>query len=508
MFKAIAYLDDFEDIHIRSWLRLATSRALSSGFGGLFSATAILYIAERLDTDCDGRINIGPFNWRISSLLAISSVMENSALAFLAPTFGALGDSRYDRKHLLIFSCFIWVGLFFVSALSLLFTPSISIFFFFSTSVIILRIFYELFLVLLFAYLPEVAKTEDEINALSSRNYGIIKTVQLFATIFITLLTIIFSNTFTNDLPYTVIAHFMVVLWFCYFGIPGIRGLPEARRKSQAETNAKVFSVLKETILEIRKEFHSVAWFLIAFTMYFSAILSVISLKISFVREVFDFRTREIGSLAVITLIFAALGAFSVERLAKRIKLKTILFSAILLYGTLTLFLPFLLFAEDVEVINASRTTDSGCVVYDSLSKKPTSTSFVLLYLFSATLGYLLGLVYPVNIAIYSQILPGGRETTYFALKHVCAVGFGWVPPLVFAIVNERTGNIKVALSSISIFFFLSLPFISFINVEKGKEEVEYTLKNRNIEQNSSSSLTQKLRQHETLSGEEEKFIN
>ena len=73
--------------------------------------------------------------------------------------------------------------------------------------------------------------------------------------------------------------------------------------------------------------------------------------------------------------------------------------------------------------------------------------------------------------SLFSQLIPKGREAEYFSLYEVSDKGTSWISPLFFGLALELTGNYRLAIFSLIIFFISGLVVLLRVNVQKGISE-------------------------------------
>jgi UMF1 family MFS transporter len=74
--------------------------------------------------------------------------------------------------------------------------------------------------------------------------------------------------------------------------------------------------------------------------------------------------------------------------------------------------------------------------------------------------------------SLYSQMIPPGRETTFFSLYAVCDKGTSWVTPLIFSIVVSVTGSYRQAILSLIVMFAAGIVLLAATDVDRARGEV------------------------------------
>jgi len=76
---------------------------------------------------------------------------------------------------------------------------------------------------------------------------------------------------------------------------------------------------------------------------------------------------------------------------------------------------------------------------------------------FAATLGFFMGWAYPSQRVLFVTLIPKGQETEMMGLFFFVGQILGWLPTLIFTIMNERGVNMKWGISIIAFFSFFSV---------------------------------------------------
>ncbi len=78
--------------------------------------------------------------------------------------------------------------------------------------------------------------------------------------------------------------------------------------------------------------------------------------------------------------------------------------------------------------------------------------------------GFVLGWYYPVESSIYSSLMPEGQEAELAGFYLYCSQAIGWLPPLVFTILNEDPSvELSWAGVQLNIYIFISLLLYSMM---------------------------------------------
>ncbi|CAG8438480.1 14020_t:CDS:2 [Ambispora leptoticha] len=98
---------------------------------------------------------------------------------------------------------------------------------------------------------------------------------------------------------------------------------------------------------------------------------------------------------------------------------------------------------------------------------KSASEMYVLAVLF----GFLLGSIQGYCRTLFSEFIPRGRETEFFALYAVTDKGSSWLGPMLVAIITDVTHEIRYGFLLLLVLILLPIPIIHSLDVQKGREE-------------------------------------
>ena len=73
--------------------------------------------------------------------------------------------------------------------------------------------------------------------------------------------------------------------------------------------------------------------------------------------------------------------------------------------------------------------------------------------------------------SLYSQMVPRGREATFFGLYEICDRGTSWIAPLLFTIVVDATGSFRQAILSLIALFAIGIVMLTVTDVDRARDE-------------------------------------
>ena len=96
-----------------------------------------------------------------------------------------------------------------------------------------------------------------------------------------------------------------------------------------------------------------------------------------------------------------------------------------------------------------------------------------------AGIGLVLGGVQALNRSLFSQLVPAGREASYFSLYQATEQGTSWLGTLVFGLIHQLTGSYRPALGALLAFFVIALVLLRRVDFTAGIREVGNPLPRR-----------------------------
>jgi len=73
--------------------------------------------------------------------------------------------------------------------------------------------------------------------------------------------------------------------------------------------------------------------------------------------------------------------------------------------------------------------------------------------------------------SLFSQMIPEGREASFFGIYEVSERGTSWLGPLVFSVVVARTGSFRYAILALIVFFVSGLLLLLFTDTARAIRE-------------------------------------
>ena len=124
------------------------------------------------------------------------------------------------------------------------------------------------------------------------------------------------------------------------------------------------------------------------------------------------------------------------------------------------------------NAIIASLVIWSGVVIYayGGLQGDSRVTQFFIL---GAFIAIVMGGSQAISRSLFSQMIPQGKEAEFYSFYEVSERGTSWIGPLIFGLMNQMFGDLRLAILSLIFFFVVGLVTLPFVNVEKAIADVK-----------------------------------
>ena len=376
-------------------------------------------------------------------LPAFCTAVSVISLVVFLPILGAIADYTHLKKRLMAVFCYLGVIagalLFFVSesyvVCSILFIIA-------NMSFAAANVFYNAFLIDI--------TTEDLRDKVSSYGYGL-GYVSGFLVLILNLLFIKQAPTLGLTTSTAVRISFLAAaLWWGIFAAITFwlvkQRAPEKEAPSDKHLIRVGFSELWQTLRELRRLRYTM-FFLIAYLFYNDGIQTVILQSSVFISyELFTSIGLEAdNSFLIIIFCIAQISAFAGALIFERISR--------------------LLGAK--ATIMVSLGIWCGIVIY---AYALFSSAFQA-YIMGGAIGMVLGAAQALSRSLYSQMIPKGRESSFFGLYEISEKGTSWMGQLMFTIIVGATGSFRQAILGLIVFFILGTLILAFTDTTKAIHE-------------------------------------
>lgn len=400
--------------------------------------TSIATAAAASAAEGDGKIAF--FFLRIDPRALFSYLVSLSVMTqvLCLPLVGAIADYGKKKREILALLAFLGsaatMGLFFLTGTryelgALLF--------------LIANLAFGASIVVYNSFLPDIAPPEER-DAVSSRGFGF---GYAGGGLLLCLNLYLYANAAQFGISESMavrISLFSAGLWWCLFTIPTYLGLRNNQSGRTLPAGENYLSVGVRQVIYLFKEmrqYPQALLFLLAFLLYNDGIQTVIALSSQFGSDSLHMSMGSLTQAILMVQFVAFAGALLFERLAHFIGAKRSVVVSLLIW--------------------------TGALFYAWLAVATEREFFILAFV----VGLVLGGSQALSRSLFSQLIPKDRSAEYFSIYEISDKGTSWISPLVFGLTLELTGNYRLAIFSLVIFFVLGLVVLLRVNVPRGIEE-------------------------------------
>src|SRR6185436_16074747 len=90
-------------------------------------------------------------------------------------------------------------------------------------------------------------------------------------------------------------------------------------------------------------------------------------------------------------------------------------------------------------------------------------------------LGIVLGGSQALSRSLFSQLIPRGKEGEYFGLYEISDKGTSWLGPLLFGLAYDLTGDYRIAIISLIVFFVVGFVMLLMVPMARAISAVGNT---------------------------------
>lgn len=368
------------------------------------------------------------------------------SMVLVLPVLGAIADYTHLKKSLMAIFCYIGVV-----ASSLLFFVKGDSYAIGGILLIISNMSFAAANVFYNAFLIDIA-TEDQRDKVSSYGYGlgyIGGVVMLVAN----LLLINNAEQIGIDKGFAVRISFLAAsVWWGIFGFISFSLIKSRGAAKEAPTDKKLITIgfieLWETLKELRRLRYTML-FLIAYLFYNDGIQTVILTSSAFLsQELFTQADRDANldqafliQIFLVAQISALVGALAFERIARFLGAKKTIILSLIIWCAIVIY------------------------AYGFLQTKMQAV------VMGAFIGLVLGSAQALSRSLYSQMIPVGRESSFFGLYEISEKGTSWMGQLLFTIIIGQTGSFRQAILGLIIFFVVGSVILLFTDTTRAIHE-------------------------------------
>lgn len=357
----------------------------------------------------------------------------------ILPVIGALADHSRRKREFLAGTAFVGAA-----AAAAMFFLQGSMYLIAGGLFIAANVAFGASIVIYNAFLPEVAPPDERDN-LSSKGWAFGYTAGCIMLI-AHLLLLTFAETWGLSQAMAVrIALCSTGVWWALWTIPVILNLrnrgtaqPLSRGSSVAGT---AFRQLFGTLRNIR-QYPNTVKFLIAYLLYNDAIQTVFAVAALFGARELGLSDSQLTITILISQFVGIGGALAFNQLAKRITAKYSVMVSLVIWILLLFYAYWFVH---------------------------TAAEF---YIMGGIAGLVMGGSQALSRSIFAQLIPRGKEAEYFSIYEIGDKGTSWIGPPTFGLALQLTGNYRIALLSLLIFFVAGLGVLTQADVKQGEWDV------------------------------------
>lgn len=378
------------------------------------------------------------------SLTSATTVIGVLIQAFLMIFLSAVAEYSNLKKTFMMILCYTGVV-----AASLMFFIDGNNYLFGSLLLVIANVCVGASLVFYNAYLIDMT-TEDMRDRISARGYAfgyVGGSIMLFANLMLLNSADAIGISTTLAVRICLLA---AAIWWGGFAVITFLTLKSHGIKREVPPGKNIVSVAFTEIGQTLREFFQLRYtllFLVAYLFYNDGIQTVIYQASVFVeQELFIAKGLPANPgflilLFLVTQIVAFIGALFWERVARIIGAKYTIIITLAWWA--------------------------GVVVYAYAFLVEQHQAWYL----GAAIGFVLGGTQALSRSLYSQMIPKGREASFFSFYEISEKGTSWMGLLIFSIVVASSGSYRQAILALIIFFFVGGILLLLNPIDKAKQE-------------------------------------
>ncbi len=237
-----------------------------------------------------------------------------------------------------------------------------------------------------------------------------------------------------------------VGLWCLFFLTVGpqrhLRSRPAGAAKPVGVSWAKLsFVSLLQLFKDLRSKYPQALRYLIAYLIFIDAVSAIIALATTFADKELDIDGSTLLLIILMIQFVAMPGAILFGRLATRIGAKKALLINLSIWAALIIFAYVLL---------------------------ETVTHFWIL---GFGIAIVLGGSRALSRSLFSQMIPDAEEGRYFGLYEMSASGSSWAAPIIFGVIAQATGSVRLAILPLAFFFIAAIFLLLRVDVAAGMKD-------------------------------------
>jgi MFS transporter, UMF1 family len=427
------------------WANSAFSTTVATVFLGPYLASLATEAAKAYP---DGMARLGTLPIAPDSFLPYCISFSVGMQVLFLPILGAIADYSHMRKQMM--QLFATIG---AVATILLFFMAGSLWWLGGLLFILANLTFGASIVFYNSYLPDIA-SEDRRDNVSSYGWA----MGYLGGGLLLLLNLIFYQFHEKiGVPTGLAVRINLasagVWWLGFSFITWSRLRPRHAHRSlpKGETYASIgFKQLSQTLREV-KHFPETLRYLLAYFLYNDGIQTVIAVSATFaaapiLRGGLGIDTGTLTIVVLMIQFMAFFGALFWGKLAGWIGAKESIIVSLVIWAAVVIY------------------------AYGGLQGDTRVAQFFVL---GAFIALVMGGSQAISRSLFAQMIPHGKEAEFYSFYEISERGTSWIGPLLFGLMNQLFGNLRLAILSLIFFFVVGLLILPFVNVKKAVEDVK-----------------------------------
>ncbi len=427
------------------WANSAFSTTVGTVFLGPYLASLASEVAK---LSPDGMAHLGPLPIAPDSFLPYCVSFSVGMQVLFLPILGAIADYSHMRKQMM--QIFATIG---ALATILLFFVAGNLWWLGGLLFIIANLAFGAAMVFYNSYLPDIASEENR-DKVSSYGWA----MGYLGGGLLLLLNLVFY-TFSENLgiPTGLAVRINLasagVWWLGFSFITWARLRPRHAHRALPAGEGYVsigFKQLRHTISEL-KNFPETMRYLLAYFLYNDGIQTVIAVSATFaaaplIRGGLEIETGTLTIVILMIQFMAFFGALFWGKLAGWIGAKESILVSLVIWAAVVIY------------------------AYGGLQGDSRVAQF---FVMGAFIALVMGGSQAISRSLFAQMIPSGKEAEFYSFYEISERGTSWIGPLLFGLMNQLFGNLRLAILSLIFFFVVGLLILPFVNVKKAIDDVK-----------------------------------
>jgi len=467
------------------YVLIGLARGPIQGFIAVYIVFALTGLGESVQNCTTRRIEIGGVTVLTTSIVSLVLSLDGICNAIFVPLVGAWVDTTSHRTLLFQVSLVAEFVILAVAALVAFGKGQLWSLLTFIVLLLISSVVFEVMAFLHAAMVPEIATDSTRPidgkptrSQLVTRMYTWLNGNQLLYVLVAVGANLAFG-TANDEVAAAQVAALIMLIFNAFWGTPALF-MFEGRHKPANALNAGFLGIpgTVRTIWSCFKEFPQVGIFFLQYCCAIAGTQSIIGLIATYLLSETGIEPFKLQVVTLLVLVFTIPGSLAVDFLNKRLgDLRKVNLLVLLLGIVITVLSPVVLRGE-VDLDPRDVETEF-CAAEDpaNITRKALPVTNVFVWLAAPVFGVFIGAVFATNIALFANLVPGGKEASMFSLRIFFGKLLSWSPPLIYTAVNESSENLRLALGvSIAPFLFVAFFFAYILDLEKARNDIEHTL--------------------------------